>query len=241
MSSTAILLAAGSSSRMQGSVEDKVLAPLAGKPLLLHSIQAFLDSGILDQFTIVYRDAAQKEAIQNALDPLDPFKGEITWVQGGQERQHSVANSLQAQAATCNFVYIHDCARPLITPRAIQDLAAAVQADKAAVLAHPVTDTIKRIPASEQLVSTELEDLDRSRLWAMETPQAFAYPEIHKAYQNVQSKQLRITDDTAAAATIGLKTTIVPNTSPNPKITHPEDLLYAECLLDQSRNPQSGY
>jgi 2-C-methyl-D-erythritol 4-phosphate cytidylyltransferase len=105
--------------------------------------------------------------------------------------------------------------------------------DHAAVLAHPVTDTIKRIPTAEQLTQTELEDLDRSRLWAMETPQAFALPDILKAYQHVHDFGLRITDDTAAAATIGLNTTIVPNHAPNLKITTPEDLSYAAWLLQQ--------
>ena len=105
--------------------------------------------------------------------------------------------------------------------------------DRAAVLAHPVADTIKRIPTAGQLIQIPLEDLDRSRLWAMETPQAFALPDILKAYQHVHDSGLRVTDDSAAAATIGLHTTLVPNHAANLKITTPADLSYAAWLLQQ--------
>lgn len=226
--SSAILLAAGSGSRMQGTVADKVLAPLAGQPVILHSARAFIASGVTDRFTVVYRDEAQRSKIESAFKALDC---KLNFVPGGQERQDSVFNALQAQASNCDFVYIHDCARPLVSGDALRSLQDAVSKDGAAVLAHAVADTIKRIPAPGQLSQTELEDLERPRLWAMETPQAFAYSEILKAYQHVRDNGLVITDDTAAAATIGLKTSIVPNTTPNPKITTPADLDYIEWLL----------
>jgi 2-C-methyl-D-erythritol 4-phosphate cytidylyltransferase len=126
---------------------------------------------------------------------------------------------------------IHDCARPCIHTEAIKDVYLAVQEDQAASLAHPVADTIKRIETVGVLRKITLEDLDRSRLWAMETPQAFAFKGILTAYQNVIKKKLTITDDSAAAATIGLKTTLVPNKHPNPKLTTPTDLAYIEHLL----------
>ena len=134
----------------------------------------------------------------------------------------------------CIRARIQESASPLVSVEAIQALHAAVIRDRAAVLAHPVVDTIKRIPTAGQLTQTGLEDLDRSRLWAMETPQAFALPDILKAYQHVHASGLRITDDTAAAARIGLHTTIVPNHTPNLKITTPQDLSYAAWLLQQS-------
>ena len=224
-SNSAILLAAGSGSRMQGTVDDKVLAPLAGEAVIVHSARAFIQSGVTQQLTIVFRDEAQRAQIEAALQPLDCT---AIYVPGGKERQDSVFNALKAQPKDCAYVFIHDCARPLITADAIQALHMAVQRDRAAVLAHPVADTIKRIPSAGQLAQTELEDLERPRLWAMETPQAFAYADILKAYRHVRDNGLSITDDTAAAATIGLKTTIVPNTQPNPKITTPADLDYIE-------------
>jgi 2-C-methyl-D-erythritol 4-phosphate cytidylyltransferase len=216
---------------MEGAVADKILAPLNGLPAFAHSVRAFIDSRIVDRLTVVYRDEAQKAQLQNALILIDLNGKPIDWVTGGSERQDSVYNALQSQPADCAYVYIHDCARPLISIDALQALQTAVQRDRAAVLAHPVSDTIKRVPATGELVQTSLDDLDRKRLWAMETPQAFAYPEILTAYAHVHKQGLHITDDTAAAATIGLKITIVPNASPNPKLTTPADLDYAECLL----------
>ncbi len=233
MSSAAILLAAGSGSRMQGTVADKILAPLNGLPVICHAINTFLSSGIVDRFTIVYRDDAQKAALQAALSQVDLADTPVDWVPGGGERQDSVYNALQAQAGDCTYVYIHDCARPLVSVDALRALQTAVLRDQAAVLAHPVTDTIKRVATAGQLEQAELEDLDRARLWAMGTPQAFAHTKILKAYTHVRASGLSITDDTAAAATIGLHTTLVPNDTPNPKITTPDDIRYAEWLLQQ--------
>jgi 2-C-methyl-D-erythritol 4-phosphate cytidylyltransferase len=218
---------------MRGTVADKILAPLNGTPVFAYSIQAFLDSDIVDRFTIVYRNEAQKAQLQETLEPLEFKEKLVHWVPGGNERQDSVFNALSAQPADCAYVYIHDCARPLVSVKSLQALQAAVVRDQAAVLAHRVTDTIKRVASVGQLAQAELEDLDRDRLWAMETPQAFAYPKILQAYTHVRKSGLRITDDTAAAATIGLHSTLVPNDTPNPKITTPGDLAYAECLLHQ--------
>jgi 2-C-methyl-D-erythritol 4-phosphate cytidylyltransferase len=218
---------------MQGAVADKTLALLNGLPVLCHSARAFLDSGCIDRFTIVYRDEAQQAELQAALDQIDLQGKPLDWALGGNERQESVYNALRKQPAGCMHVFIHDSARPLISIDSIQALHHAVLRDRAAVLAHPVADTIKRIPDATRLEQTELEDLERNRLWAMETPQAFALPEILNAYQHVRDTGLHITDDTAAAATIGLRTTIVPNHTPNLKITTPHDLSYAEWLLQQ--------
>ena len=230
---TAILLAAGSGSRMQGAVADKTLALLNGLPVLCHSVRAFLESGCIARLTIVHRDDAQKAELTDALSQTDLGSTPVDWALGGNERQDSVYNALRIQPENCTHVFIHDSARPLVSIESIQALHTAALRDRAAVLAHPVADTIKRIPDAEQLTQTELEDLDRSRLWAMETPQAFALPDILRAYQHVRDSGLRITDDTAAAATIGLHTTIVPNHTPNLKITTPHDLSYAAWLLQQ--------
>ena len=231
MSSIAILLAAGSGQRMQGQVEDKILAPINGQPALVYSLKAFARSCVIDSYLIVYRDEAQKKAIEAVIATysLDPLK--IQFVLGGAERQLSVVNALNAAGENHDYVFIHDCARPCIHYEAIKNVYLAAQEDQAASLAHPVVDTIKRIEAAGGLRKLSLEDLDRSRVWAMETPQAFAFKNILKAYQNVIKNKLTITDDTAALATIGLKTTLVPNKHPNPKLTTPIDLAYIEHLL----------
>lgn len=216
---------------MQDTVQDKVLEPLNGLPVLCHSVLAFLASNCIDRITIVYRDELQKAKLLAALSDIDLQNTPIDWTLGGAERQDSVYNALQIQPPSCTHVLIHDSARPLVSIKSIRALHRAAIRDRAAVLAHPVVDTIKRIADAKQLNQTELEDLERSRLWAMETPQAFALPEILKAYKHVRINNLHITDDTAAAASIGLKTTLVPNDTPNIKMTTPEDLSYAAWLL----------
>jgi 2-C-methyl-D-erythritol 4-phosphate cytidylyltransferase len=231
MSSIAILLAAGSGQRMQGQVEDKILASINGQPALVYSLKAFDRSCVINSFLIVYRDEIQKKAIEAIIAAHGFGHLEIQVVLGGAERQLSVMKALNAIEENCDYVFIHDCARPCITTEAIKDVYAAVQEDQAASLAHPVVDTIKRTEAADDLRKLSLEDLDRSRVWAMETPQAFALKNILKAYQNVIKKKLTITDDTAALATIDLKTTLVPNKRPNPKLTTPTDLSYIEHLL----------
>lgn len=231
MSSIAILLAAGSGQRMQGQVEDKILAPVNGQPALVYSLKAFDHSCVINSYLIVYRDEIQKKAIEAIIATHGFSQLEIQVVLGGAERQLSVMRALNAIDENCDYVFIHDCARPCITTEAIKDVYSAVQEDQAASLAHPVVDTIKRTEAADELHKLSLEDLDRSRVWAMETPQAFAFKNILKAYQNVIKKKLTITDDTAALATIDLKTTLVPNKRPNPKLTTPSDLSYIEHLL----------
>jgi 2-C-methyl-D-erythritol 4-phosphate cytidylyltransferase len=164
----------------------------------------------------------------------DSIQAELIWIEGGKERQDSVFHGLQALPSEASHTLIHDCARPLVTTDLIEKLIEAARHDGAASLAHPVIDTIKRIPAANELKRTTLEDLQRDRLWAMETPQAFRHADILKAYQHVIDEGLQITDDCAAAASIGIKTTLIHNTEPNPKITTAADLDYLGWLLGRT-------
>lgn len=225
----ALLLAAGSGARMRGKVEDKVLAPIHGRPAFSYSVRAFANCDEIDCIGIVYRDEAQKEQLSATLG--DSMRQEVIWAQGGKARQDSVRNGLQALPAGATHTLIHDCARPLVATHLIRILIETAREDGAASPAHPVTDTIKRVPATGDLKRAPLEDLQRERLWAMETPQAFRHPEILEAYRHVANEGLSITDDCAAAACIGIKTTLIHNTDPNPKITTAADLDYISCLL----------
>lgn len=226
----ALLLAAGSGTRMQGAVEDKILAPIHGQPLFNYSLRAFASCQALHIICIVYRDEAQRAALAAACAD-DAIPQDVRWVQGGQQRQHSVMNGLAALPAAATHTLIHDCARPGITAAGIQTLLEAVRQDGAACLAHPVTDTIKRIPTAGQLTRTPLEDLERDRLWAMETPQGFRHPDILAAYRRIAGQNQLFTDDCAAAAHSGIHPTLIHNPLPNPKITTAADLSYITWLL----------
>ncbi len=231
--STAILLAGGSGNRMQGQVDDKILADLAGKPVIAHSIQAFVSSAEVQHLVIVTRDAAQQAAIEATLQPYtrNPIPETLNpiFTRGGAQRQDSVWAGLQAAPADTEIVLIHDCARPCITPEAIRESIAKAKEIGAACLARPVTDTIKSADTYDgaYLPTT----IDRSKLWAMETPQTFQYSIIKDAYQNVIQSGIQITDDLSAIEDIDQPVAFIHNSRPNPKLTTPSDLPYLQFLL----------
>ena len=216
----AILLAAGSGSRMAGTVADKVLAPLAGRPVFAHSAAAFAASGVADLYVVVYRDQRQMLTL-SAHAPTPSLL-----IAGGAERQDSVAAALAALPPDIAIVFIHDCARPLVRPDQLIALHKIVRREHAVVLAHRVTDTIK-----EHSPDARLRTLDRDRLWAMETPQVFSRELICRAYARVAKKNLRITDDAQAVEALDHPIALLENPYPNPKLTTPADLAYLEFLL----------
>lgn len=216
----AILLAAGSGRRMGASVSDKVLALLDDKPVFAYSSSAFLRSGACDSYVIVYRDQRQLAEL-SAYAPTPAL-----YVRGGAERQNSVANALAELPLDVKYVFIHDCARPLVRPEQIAALHRIVRREKAAILAHRVTDTIK-----EHRGNGRLRTLERSRLWAMETPQAFDRSLICRAYERVVRLRRKITDDAAAVEQLGHRIALLENQHPNPKLTTPADLEYLEFLV----------
>jgi 2-C-methyl-D-erythritol 4-phosphate cytidylyltransferase len=218
----AILLAAGSSSRMQGAVPDKVLALLAGRPVFAYSAAAFMQSAIADLYVVVYRD--QRQMME--LSAYSPTPSVL--VHGGRERQDSVINALTALPADIEHVFIHDCARPLIRPEQLVALHKIVRREHAVVLAHRVTDTIK-----EHRDDARLRTLDRSRLWAMETPQVFSRELITRAYERIRNRKRHVTDDAQAVEQLGHPIALLENAHPNPKLTTPGDLAYLEFLLSR--------
>jgi 2-C-methyl-D-erythritol 4-phosphate cytidylyltransferase len=232
---------------MRGAVGDKCLEPLAGLPVIAHSANAFIESGVVDGFVIVCRDDAQQAAITRALrlpqtetTTAVPFS-RIYWARGGAERQDSVLNGLEACPADTALVFIHDTARPLPTPESLRALAVRAADVGAAVLAHRVKDTIKRTPSGVAADTPALlEDLDRATLWAMETPQVFRHTLILDAYRRVARERIRITDDVAAAVGAGHPVALVENLHPNPKITEPHDLDLIEFLMTRGHNVRNS-
>jgi len=219
MRTAAILLAAGSGQRMQGAVDDKILTLLGDKPIFAHCAAAFIESGVADFYVIVCRDQRQLAEL-SAFAPTPSL-----FVRGGKERQDSVVAALEAMPEDIEYVFIHDCARPFVRPEQLVALLKVVRKENAVVLAHRVTDTIKVHSGEGQLKS-----LDRSRLWAMETPQVFSRELIDRAYAQVMAKKRRITDDAAAVEFLHHPVALLENAHPNPKLTTPNDLAYFEFL-----------
>jgi 2-C-methyl-D-erythritol 4-phosphate cytidylyltransferase len=222
----AILLAAGRGARMQGVVADKVLAPLAGKPVFAHSASAFYRSGVADTYIVTYRD--QRQLIELSAYAPTPTQ----FVAGGAERRDSVAAALAELPSDVEYVFIHDCARPLVQPEQLVALHKIVRREKAVVLAHRVTDTIK-----EHRGPGRLRTLDRSNLWAMETPQVFSRELVCRAYAKAARLGRPITDDAAAVELLGHPVALLENSEPNTKVTTPADLPWLELLLSRRENP----
>ncbi len=213
---------------MQDSVSDKILASLAGRPVFAHSAAAFQASGVADFYAIVYRDTPQLRALM-AYAPTPAI-----FVHGGQERQDSVARALDALPDDIGYVFIHDCARPLVRAEQLIALHKIVRRENAVVLAHRVTDTIKEQltqNASKGRIAARLRTFDRTRLWAMETPQVFSRELIVRAYARVATERIRITDDAQAVELLGQPVTLLENPFPNPKLTTPTDFAYLTFLL----------
>lgn len=231
-----VLLAAGRGKRMAGAVADKILAPLACRPVFAHSVAAFSASGVADLYVIVHRDRRQMLALA-AHAPTPAL-----FVRGGRERQDSVAAALAALPPDITHVFIHDCARPLVRPAQLRALLALARRTHAAVLAHRVTDTIKQqLPAAaarsagdgapSPRSAARLCTIPRENLWAMETPQVFTRALITRAYARVAAKRLRVTDDAQAVEQLRHPIALLANPYPNPKLTTPADLAWCEFLL----------
>lgn len=204
---------------MDGTVPDKILAPLGGKPVFAHSAATFYRSGVVDFFIVTYRDQAQMVEL-SAYAPTPTL-----FVPGGRERQDSVAAALAELPDDVDHVFIHDCARPLVRVEQLVALYKIVRREGAVVLAHRVTDTVK-----EHRGEGRLRTLDRRNLWAMETPQVFHRRLICRAYARVAERKLAVTDDAAAVELLQHPVALLENPHANPKLTTPADLPYLEFL-----------
>jgi len=227
---SAIIVAAGKSARMGPNV-DKLFLELHGCPVVGHTWRRFETAACIDEIVLVAR--AGMEGAFSELGRKLGLRKPYRVVEGGKKRQDSVWNGLAAVGPDTTLVAIHDAARPC-TPEAIitATLAAASQSG-AAVAAQPITDTVKE---SEDGVWT-LRTLDRSRLWAVQTPQCFRLELIRQALAEVRRRGLLVTDDTAACELLGHRVQLVAAAQPNPKVTRPEDLAWVELLLRRLNLP----
>ena len=231
MNATGIILAGGSGERLKSITHDKTLLRIGAGGLISWSVSTFTRSGFFSDLIIVYRDYEQKNQLQEELNSRVKCPLHKTWVQGGARRQDSVQNALEAVPEGTDYVFIHDGARPFITENDLKNLLQAVQETGAASLAKPVTDTIKRANVAGTRKNLNLEDLQRNRLYAMETPQAFRFGDIREAYRNVQKEGITVTDCVAAYNSLSRPVTLVEAEQNNLKITNPADVELANFLI----------
>jgi 2-C-methyl-D-erythritol 4-phosphate cytidylyltransferase len=220
---SAIIVAAGESRRMNGI--DKVLAPLAGKPVLSHVLAAFDSCKSVDHIVLVVNQKSLKACRQ--LIAEEKISTPIDVCVGGKRRQDSVAAGLK-QLKDCEWVIIHDGARPLVTKELIEEGLKAAQETGAAVAAVPVTDTIKVADDNRTVLETPV----RQNLWAVQTPQVFRSGIITEAYKKTKDE---VTDDASLVEQAGYKVKLYTGSYDNIKITNPQDLLIAEMIIKHGK------
>lgn len=221
---SAIIVAAGSSRRMQG--QDKLWMPLAGRLTLARAIDVFDASPLIDRIVLVLNAERASDAEQ--LCRQEGWQKIASIVAGGQRRQDSVRLGLDALARIhpqCQWVMIHDGARPLVTSTMLEEGLQVAMQHQAAVAAVPVKDTIKHI--EDGFVTATI---DRSRHVAIQTPQIFSFPLIHSAHHTPEARE-DMTDDAALLERLGHRVAIFPGSYSNIKITTLEDVQIAEAFL----------
>lgn len=225
----AVIVAAGSSRRMGF---DKLAAELGGLPVLARTLLAFQRTPDVTAIVVATREETkpwiEQLASEHSIDKL------VAVVVGGKERQDSVLAgllALQTLPSALGWAAVHDGARPLIRPESISGCFQEALKYGSGCLAAPVTDTLKRAD-SEQTV---LETVDRTSLWAMQTPQIFPLGALIDAYRGVITASQVVTDESAAMEKAGCKVHLVANPHINAKITYKQDLKLAElCLQTES-------
>ena len=222
MSAAAIIVAAGQGARF-GDPMPKQFLSLAGKPVLRWSLELFGQTRPCARIVVVC-DPDRAPEIETMAAGL---KTPVETVPGGETRTASVRAGLEAmRGSPPDMVFIHDAARPLASPRLIDDLSAALNDASAAAAALPVRDALKR--KAEGLIG---EEMDRESLMAMQTPQAFAYQAIMDAYDALPPDAV-LSDDVAVAQRAEMEVRAVPGDRMNFKITDPQDLAMMESLMN---------
>ncbi len=222
--SSAVIVAGGSGSRMG---RPKQMLPLGGKPVLVRTVEAFLQTPEIKEIVVV-------TSTENRAELQKRFPG-IVFADPGKTRLLSVKNGFLKTSAASQLVAVHDGARPLVEPAHISACLQAARQYGAAVLAVPVKDTVK-VCEGGFVQNT----LDRAVLWAAQTPQCYRRPVLAEALEKFGQEE-GATDESQLVEKLGIKVRVVPSSYKNNKITTPEDLIFAEALLENSVIYRTGF
>lgn len=215
----AVIVAGGKGVRM-GSAVPKQFLPLAGKPVLHYTVQAFIDA-YPDINLILVLPEEQLSYAQMLLQSF-PERIDITIVAGGETRYHSVQNGLKAVTAGA-VVFVHDGVRPMLSPQLIRNCYEQAIAKGSAIPAIPVPDSIRSIEGGDS------QPVNREQLRIIQTPQTFLTDIIMPAFE--QEYQVAFTDEATVVEAYGTKIYLIDGEQSNIKVTNPADMLIAESLL----------
>lgn len=218
----AVIAAAGSSSRMGG--RDKLAEPLDGIPVILRTLAAVEAVPEIREIVVVTREDRVEE-YRRLLGQCSRLRAVVP---GGSTRQESVRNGVRALSPDCTLAAIHDGARPLVTPEVFARCIEAARSCGAATAAVPVKDTIKLADEAGRVLDTP----DRSRLWAVQTPQIFDRERYLRAAEEAERRGLSCTDDCQLFEAMGWEVQLVMGDYHNLKLTTPEDFLAAGAYLE---------
>ena len=219
-----IIVAAGKSERMGPDV-DKAFLSLGSQPILAYCLQAYEKCPDIDGVILVVRK-----------DRLDAARGLVQLfgcskvkrvVAGSNTRQASVANGMAMLSDDVRIVSIHDGARPCVKPELISETIKSAKRYGSGVAAMKITDTIKEVERGFTVSKT----IDRTKLWAVQTPQTFKKELLIEGYARVNKKRLSVTDEASAVELVTKDVRLVPSSWTNIKVTTPEDLVTAASLL----------
>lgn len=220
------LVVAGGKSERMGSQADKAFVSLGTQPVLAYSMLAFEKCPDIDTIILVVRKDRMDAA--RGLVQLYGCSKVARVLPGGSRRQDSVCNGLAAMEEEVSIVAVHDGARPCVTPRLISETIKSAKRYGSGVAAAKITDTVKEVPKGMVVSKT----VDRTRLWAVQTPQTFKRDLLEKGYAAANRKRLRVTDEASAVELVHKGIRLVPSSWSNIKITVPEDLSIAASLLE---------
>ena len=224
--SVTVLVAAGGKGARMGQPLPKQYLPLAGQPVLNHTLKTFDRMEWVSRFVLVLPANDSNYCRDTILSKVELAKPLILTT-GGQSRQESVRSGLMEINEPDGLVAIHDAVRPFVPPDTVRRCVEMATKSGAAILALPCVDTLKQTTESKTIVRT----VPRQALWLAQTPQIFRVDLIQKAHQAAQDQNITATDDAQLIEQMGHPVTIVPGSRHNIKITTPEDLNFAEKVI----------
>jgi len=206
-----------------GGDSNKQFRELLGKPVLWHALAAFEQCDAVEAMVVVRRADCARQADELA----GGFRKIVAITDGGVERQNSVWNGLEKCPAATEIVAVHDGARPLVTPQLIEATIQSARAHGTGIAATKIVDTIKEADEGRVILRT----VDRTKLWAVQTPQTVRYELLRRAYAAVLEQGMVVTDEAAAVERLGEAVRLVNTPFLNLKVTVPSDLAIVEALL----------
>lgn len=228
-----LLIPAAGVGRRMGAGRNKLLVALMERPILSWTLEAAAAADSLAWIGIICQpvDRADIEQIVSALKERGVLQNPIEFIQGGDTRQASVFNGLQALPSDATHVLIHDGARCLATPDLFDRCAKAALETQGFIAAVPVKDTIKQVDKQRMITNTP----DRAQLWAAQTPQGFEVALLKECHEKGRSHNWQVTDDAALLEKCGVPVKIVEGEETNLKVTTPVDLAIAQFILQNRR------